>query len=96
MAQMNFNSRKISEIKLSEEFPLGMEFLTISEFDEMFSISALNKGIPFIVKNRNKKSITLGCKEPGCSFRVISRYVISTSKCVIKHMHSFHVCNQAI
>ncbi|KAF7684647.1 hypothetical protein CDIK_4441, partial [Cucumispora dikerogammari] len=81
-----------NEQNLSEEFAEKTEFLTIQEFAEAFSISALEKGIGFVVKQRNKDSISLGCKETLCTFIVRARYVIFLSKCVIKQLYLFHSC----
>ncbi|KAF7695765.1 hypothetical protein CDIK_1917 [Cucumispora dikerogammari] len=80
----------INEQNLSEEFAEKTEFLTIQEFSEAFSISALEKAFGFVVKHRNKNSISLGCKETLCIFIVRARYVIFLSKCVIKQTYLFH------
>ncbi|KAF7685897.1 hypothetical protein CDIK_3355 [Cucumispora dikerogammari] len=82
----------INEQNLSQEFAEKTEFLTIQEFAEAFSISALEKGIGFVVKQRNKTSISLGCKEISCTFIVRARYVIFLSKCVVKQSYPFHSC----
>ena len=58
----------------------------------MFLLSALEKGIGFVVSQRNKTSITLGCKETGCIFKVIARYMTKQAKCLVKNMHPFHSC----
>ncbi|KAF7685599.1 Protein FAR-RED IMPAIRED RESPONSE 1 [Cucumispora dikerogammari] len=89
---METPNRNINEQNLSEEFTEKTEFLTIQEFAEAFSISALEKGIGFVVKQRNKTSISLGCKETPCTFIVRARYVIFSSKCVVKQSYPFHSC----
>ncbi|KAF7701668.1 hypothetical protein CDIK_0619 [Cucumispora dikerogammari] len=46
----------------------------------------------FVVKQRNKISISIGCKETSFTFIVRVRYVIFSSKCVVKQTYSFHSC----
>ena len=89
---MKTSNQNINEENLSEKFSEKTEFLTIQEFAEAFSISALEKGIGFVVKQRNKTSISLGCKETPCTFIVRARYVIFSSKCVVKQSYPFHSC----
>ena len=89
---METNRQNIAEIEIAEEFEIGREFGNIQEFSDAFSISAMQKGIMFFVKQRNKTSITLFCKEPECTFKVIARNKIITSKCTVRHMNPIHSC----
>ena len=85
-------TQSISAINIAEEFEVNSEFATIEEFVNSFSISALSKEICYIVKQRNKTSVSLGCSQPECTFKVRARYVISAAACLVKHMHPFHSC----
>ena len=47
----------------AEEFPVKTGFKSIQEFDRLFSISELEKGNNFYVKQRNKTQISLEYKK---------------------------------
>lgn len=85
-------NKTFNEKKISEEFTTGSEFSSICEFYDAFALSALKMKILVRIAQRSLKSITLKCKEIGCSFKVSARFITRESKCVVKCMNPFHGC----
>lgn len=83
----------INFTSLAEEFPVGYSYRTIDEFFELFSRSALTKGVCFKIKKRNKLSLTLGCVNPGCGFHVGLSYKSMASVYIIRKLCVDHSCN---
>lgn len=83
------------ELALAKEFEVNEEFDSIEEFKVAFTMSAMDKGIKLRVSQRNKKYITMKCKEESCKFKVLAGIVIKKSKCVVKTMNPFHSCNNS-
>lgn len=89
---MKSNVLSINELALAEEFKIGATFSAVLEFYESCSFSALDKGIRLDVLQRNKTSISIVCKKPGCSFRVSARFFNTAAKNIVKQMKPIHCC----
>jgi hypothetical protein len=51
-------TRNVNELGLAQEFAKKTQFSSIKEFASLFSISALEKNIKYVVSQRNTKSIS--------------------------------------
>ncbi|KAF7689099.1 hypothetical protein CDIK_2882 [Cucumispora dikerogammari] len=78
--------------QLKDEFPVGSTFELIDEFSILFFKSATIKLIPFIVKNKNSKNITLACKVISCSFKARVKFYASKNQCIISHINTIYSC----
>ncbi|KAF7700631.1 hypothetical protein CDIK_0932 [Cucumispora dikerogammari] len=89
---MKTNRQNIAEIEIAEKFEIGRKIGNIQEFGDSFLIFEIQKKIVFFVKQKNKNTITLHCKEPECTFKVIAKTMIVASKCTVRQMNPIHSC----
>lgn len=58
-----------------------------------FSNSCFELKISFIVGQKNKKSVTLKCRNNNCQFNFCARYKETRSLCLITKMNPVHACD---
>ncbi len=83
-------SQRIRAHQLKTSFPVRTEFTSIEEFAGLFSQSASNKNIKFIVNHRNSKCVGCGCSGLDCTFKVNAHFKYALNTCIFSRMHLFH------
>ena len=69
MSETNVEILHAQSEQLKLEFEVGSKFTSIQEFVDLFTKTSVLKSIYFIVKQRNKKTVSLCCKNTLCSFK---------------------------